>query len=124
MNISNGTGFNWNRFLTIYAFYSIVGFSGLIIIPTLAIISPVFIVCAVIAPLLGIIKLIDYLLDLGIPYAQYIGFEFGATIINPVGVFILSIITGVVLYLVGYGSWKLLLFYIKKVSKIKRELSI
>ena len=66
--IARGSGFSWSRFLTICAFYSVVGVSGLIVIPTLAIIAPVFILCAAACPLLGAAKLIDYILNLGIPY--------------------------------------------------------
>lgn len=122
--LSNGAGFSWNRFLTICAYYSVVGISGLIIIPTLAIIAPVFIACAVIVPLLAIAKLVNYLLNLGIPYIESIRFQIGSNVLNPISAFIVSIITGVILYLIGYCSWKLLLGYCKKISKTKKELSM
>lgn len=38
--LANSKGFSWNRILIICAFYSIVGFSGMIVIPCLAIIAP------------------------------------------------------------------------------------
>lgn len=120
--ISNRTGFSLNNFLTVCAFYSLVGLSGLIIIPTLGIIAPVFIFCAVLSPLLGAVKLIDYLLNLNIPFVEYIGF--GSTTLGPVPVFFISIITGIVLYLIGRASWRLLLFYCKKISSTKKNLSI
>lgn len=122
--ISNGTGLSWSRVLTICAFYSVVGFSGLIVIPTLAIVAPVFILCAVLTPLLGTVKLIDHLFNLNIPYAEHIGFQFGTAILSPIPVFFLSIVTGVILYFIGRGAWKLLIYYIKKVSTTKRTLSI
>ena len=37
--LSKGSGFSWNRFLTVCAFYSIVGFSGMFVIPCLAIMA-------------------------------------------------------------------------------------
>lgn len=43
---------------------------------------------------------------------------------NPVAVFIISIVMGVVLYLIGRGCWKLLVYYIKGVSKAKQHLEI
>jgi len=89
--ISNGTGLSWSRVLTICAFYSVVGFSGLIVIPTLAIVAPVFILCAVLTPLLGTVKLIDHLFNLNIPYAEHIGFQSGTAILSPIPVFFLSI---------------------------------
>ena len=42
--ISNSNSLGWNRVLAICAFYSLASFSGLVVIPTLAICSPVFIV--------------------------------------------------------------------------------
>ncbi|MDE5778515.1 MAG: DUF1700 domain-containing protein [Lachnospiraceae bacterium] len=119
--ISQNNYFSWNRVLAVCAFYSLAGFSGLFVIPTLGIVAPVFIFCAIITPILGAIKLIDSLVNLGFPYASYIGF---ATITNPLAVFVLSILTGVVLYLIGRGSWKLLIYYIKAISKTKRHLSV
>ncbi len=70
---------------------------------------------------MGSVKLIDSLLNLGIPYANYIGIS---GIENPVAVFIISIVMGVVLYLIGRGCWKLLVYYIKGVSKAKQHLEI
>lgn len=122
--LSKKSKFSWNKFLTICAFYSLVGFSGLFVIPCLAIIAPAFIVCGVITPILGVIKLVDYLLHLNIPFVEYIGFQFGTKILNPVPAFFLSLITGVILFLLGKGAWKLLVFYCKKVSKTKNDLSI
>lgn len=119
--ISNSNSFGWNRILAICAFYSVASFSGLFVIPTLVICSPVFILCAVATPILGVVKLVDALLNLGIPYASYIGIS---GIQNPFIVFMLCILIGVALYLVGYGCWKLLVRYIKAVSNTKQRLSL
>ena len=117
-------GFSWNRFLTVCAFYSLVGFSGLFVIPVLVIVAPTFILCGVASAVLGIIKLVDYLLHLNIPYVDYIGFQFGNTALSPIPVFILSLITGIILFLLGRGAWKLLITYCKGISKTKNNLSI
>ena len=119
--IAKSSSFSWNRVLAICAYYSLASLSGLIVIPVLAICAPVFIVCAIATPILGAVKLIDALLNLGIPYASYIGIS---GIENPAIVFVLSIVMGVVLYLIGRGCWKLLVYYITGVSKAKRYLSI
>lgn len=66
--LAKENGFSWNRFLTVCAFYSLVGFSGLFVIPVLVIVAPTFILCGVASAVLGIIKLVDYLLHLNIPY--------------------------------------------------------
>lgn len=115
--ISNSNSLGSNRVLAICAYYSLASFSGLFVIPILAICSPVFILCAIAAPILGAVKLIDALLNLGIPYAGNIDIS---GIQNPFIVFILCIIIGVALYLVGYGCWKLLVRYIKAVSNTRQ----
>jgi phage replication initiation protein len=122
--IDKGNGFSWNRFLTVCAFYSLVGFSGLFVIPVLVIVAPTFILCGVASAVLGIIELVDYLLHLNIPYVDYIGFQFGNTALSPIPVFILSLITGIILFLLGRGAWKLLITYCKGISKTKNNLSI
>ncbi|MCI8668893.1 MAG: DUF1700 domain-containing protein [Lachnospiraceae bacterium] len=122
--LSKKSGLSWNRFLTVCAFYSLVGFSGLFVIPCLGIIAPSFIICGIITPILGIIKLVDYLLHWNLPFVEYIGFQFGTKEINPVPAFFLSVFTGIILLLIGRAAWKLLVFYCKKVSKTKNDLSI
>lgn len=119
--IAKDTSFSWNRVLAICAYYSLASLSGLVIIPTLAICAPTFIFCGVITPIMGAAKLIDFLLNLGIPYVQYIGVS---RINNPILVFIICIITGIVLCLIGIGCWKLLVLYVKSMSKVKNKLSI
>lgn len=119
--ITKGNSFSWNRILAICAYYSLTSLSGLFVIPILAICAPVFVICGIATPIIGAVKLIDALLNLGIPYASYIGIS---GIENPAAVFILSIVMGAVLYLIGRGCWKLLVYYIKGVSKAKRQLSI
>lgn len=119
--IAKSETFSWNRVLAICAYYSLTSLSGLIVIPVLAVCSPLFIICAIVTPIMGSIKLIDTLLNLGIPFANNIGIS---GIENPVAVFIISIAMGVVLYFVGRGCWKLLVYYIKGVSKAKQHLSI
>ena len=119
--IAKGSSFSWNRILAICAYYSLASLSGLVVIPVLVICAPVFIVCGIAAPVLGTVKLMDALLNLGIPYAGCIGIT---GIVNPAIVFVLSVVMGMVLYLMGRGCWKLLVYYIKGVSRAKRFLSI
>ena len=116
--------FNLSRILTICAFYSVVGFSGLFIIPILAIIAPSFLLFGILSPLAGIVKLTDHLLNLNLPFAQHIGFTFGSTALSPIPAFFASIGVGVILFLTGYGAWKLLLLYCRKVGRTKRNLAV
>ncbi len=123
--LSKEHGFSWNRFLTVCAFYSLVGFSGLIILPCLSIIAPAFVVCGAIAPVLGAVKMADYIFHLGIPYIEGVGIVFSGIVeLNPIGEFICSLIVGALIFFAGIGSWKLLVRYCKQVSKTKKSLSI
>ncbi len=122
--ITSQKGFSWNKFLCLCAFYSVVGLSGIILIPTLAIIAPVFIGCAFIMPVLATVKLVDSLLHLGIPYLDNIGIVLtGIVELNPITEFILTLISAVLLYWVGRGAWKLMLYYIKSVSNTRKKIS-
>ena len=119
--ISRDSSFSWNRVLAICAFYSLTSLSGLIVIPTLAICAPTFLLCAILTPILGAVKLLDSLLNLGLPYVNYIGV---IGVHSPTAVFLLCLLVGIVLFLVGYGCWKLLVRYIHAVSQTKNRLSI
>ena len=122
---SKESGFSLNRILVVCAFYSVVGFSGLFVIPTLAIIAPCFMIFGFLTPILGAVKMFDYILQLGIPYLDHISIVLGGvTVLNPIIEFVVSLFTGIILFLAGYGSWKLLLSYCHKVSRTKRDLAI
>lgn len=116
--IAKSSSLGWSRILAICAYYSLASLSGMFVIPVLGICAPVFILCAAVALIAGVVKLF---LNPVIPYADYIGI---AGIESPILVFVLSIIISVVLYLIGYGCWKLLVGYIKVVSKTKRRLPL
>lgn len=111
---------NNNIFSTII-FYCLVCLTGIVILPTLGIIAPVFIICAFICPIGGIIHLISGIFNLNLPI---VSFQFGNITLNPFLGFVLSIIIGIILYFIGKGCWKLLLLYINKVKKVKESLDI
>lgn len=119
--ISKNNGFNYRKYLAVISFYSLIGFSGLFVIPTLAIIAPVFIFCGAITPIFGVIKLLGYLLHFDVSFVM---FQLGSVELHPILGFLFSIITGIILYLLGRGSWNLLLKYIHGVSKKKKDFSI
>ena len=117
--IAQSGGLSASRVLALCAFYSVTGLSGLVVIPTLGICAPVFLLCGIVTPLLGAVKAVDVALGLHIPYVQYIGI---AGVQNPVLVFVLCILAGIALFALGYGCWKLLVGYVKSVSRVKRTL--
>jgi len=123
--LSKESRFSWNRFLIVCAFYSLVGFSGMIVIPCLGIIAPTFIICGICAPILAAIKMIDYIFALNIPYVENIGIVLvGIVEFNPVVEFIISLPVGAIICWAGCAAWKLLVLYCKKISKTASKLSI
>lgn len=123
--LSKGNKFSWNRFLIVCAFYSLVGFSGMIVIPCLAIIAPTFILCGIISPLLVAVKMINYIFALGIPYVENICVILGGIVtFNPIIEFVISLVISTLLCLLGRGAWKLLVLYCKKICKTASSLSI
>ena len=109
------------KVLAMLAYYSLASLSGIFVIPTLVVCAPVFIVCGAVCPVLGVVKTLDSLLGLGIPYAESIVV---AGIENPFIAFILCTAVGIGLLIAGYACWKLLILYFKAVSRTKDRLSI
>lgn len=107
------------KFFSGVLFYGIVFLTGIVIVPALAIIAPVFILCGIIAPAAGLAELVGWLLGFNVPF---VSFEFGSFEINPAIGFALSLIAGILLYALGKLSWKLLLRYFRWVKSLKKEL--
>lgn len=119
--LANSSGLGWKRILTICAFYSVAGFSGLFVIPTLGIMAPVLLITGIITPIFGLVKLVGAILGYDMPY---IVFQLGPVTLSPALAFVASLIMGALLIVAGWFLWKLLLAYIKKVSTTKTKLSI
>lgn len=93
--LSKESRFSWSRFLIICAFYRVVGFSGMFVIPCLGLIAPAFIICGIATPLIGAVKMIDYIFELNLPYMENIGVFVGESIkFNPITEFFICLITG------------------------------
>jgi len=119
--IYNGSSSRLLHLLTICAFYSLAGFSGMFIIPVLGITAFVFILSGATIPVMSLIKLTGSLFNIDIPY---IIFSLGPYKPSPLISFIISIPVGFALLAAGKGMWKLLLYYIRKISSTKKSLSI
>ena len=109
--------FHFYRVLEKVVCYCLAILSGIFLIPTLAICGSVFIICGVVCPVLGLIKMLDSLLQLGIPYAENITVISGVE--YPVIAFFLCAVVGIGLLGAGRVCWKLLLDYFKQVRKMK-----
>ncbi len=60
----------------------------------------------------------------GLPFVEQMGVFTGIIELNPIMEFGIALVIGVLLYLAGRASWKLLVYYCKKVSKTKADLAI
>ena len=110
-----------NKIFAPIIFYCLVSLTGIIILPTLGIIAPVFILCSFICPIGGIIHLISGIFNFNLPI---VSFQFGNVILNPFLEFVLSLMSGIILYFIGKACWKILLLYINQVKKVKDTLEI
>lgn len=123
--LAESSGFSMTRVLTVFAFYSLVGFSGMILIPCLAIMAPVFIASGVFCPLVGTAKLLNYLLDLNISWLNDVGVFLGGPVeLGPVSTFFVLLVLGAAMIILGRLCWKALVGYCKKVAQVKHHLSI
>lgn len=123
--ITRDSSFGWSRMLALFAYYSLAGLSGMVIIPCLGIMAPSFMACGIVCPIVGVVKMIDFLLGLHLPFLQYVGiFPESGVELNPLLEFVGCILIGVALCLAGWLCWKLLLRYIKTVSQTGRRLSL
>lgn len=107
------------KMIKCFGFYIGVFFSGIFVIPTLGVVAPVFTLCAIIAPLGGLVKLIGYIFNFSVPF---VSFQIGNFELEPISGFILSVALGLVLYLIGKGAGNLLLKYIKYVKNKRIDL--
>lgn len=119
--LSNKTTLTTTKFLIILAFYSLVGFSGLFIMPFLGILAPCLILIGIFTAFLGTVNLIDaYLFN--IPFADNIHINLYNIPLSPGIGFFTTFIVGTILFILGFLCWKLLILYCKKVATVQRKL--
>lgn len=117
--IVQGKGFNWRRLSAVIAFYSLAGIGGMFVLPITSICGIALMVSGVLCPIGGIIKFIGHLLGYEI---AGIGISIGTFSTNALATLPLSILMGVVLFIVGWLLWKLTIVIIKSMSKGKEKL--
>ncbi len=103
----------------IFIFYFLASLTGMFVLPTLGIIAPTFVLCAILIPILSLIKLVAYFFNYDIPIIM---FQIGEYTLNPLVAFPLSLLISIVLYFIGIRSWKLLIKYIHFVSSQKKKI--
>lgn len=99
-------------------FWHILFWTGIIVVPVLGTVGPVFMACGVIVPIAGVIKLVGYLFHFEVPFIM---FQVGSVILHPILVFLLSILIGIALFVGGKIVWKVLLKYFDWIKEMKKE---
>jgi len=110
-----------NKVKQIFIFYFLVSLTGMFVLPILGLIAPTFILCSIVSPIFGLIKLIAWFFGYDIPIIM---FQIGSYTLNPILGFLLSLFGSVILYVVGIKAWKLLIKYIHSVSDKRKKLYI
>ncbi|WGV58321.1 DUF1700 domain-containing protein [Brevibacillus brevis] len=119
--ISKNSTFSWRKFGAVFAFCSsFAGVSGIFVLPIISTLSIALMISGVITPIGGIIKFIGYLMGHDI---AGITFEFGAfTATRPMQYLPISIVSSVLMFLLGKVLWKLTMKYIHAISQKKIKL--
>lgn len=112
--ISKNSGFSFRKLCAVAAFYSFAGVGGLFVLPVTSVLGVGFMLCGVIAPIAGLIKVLGYVVGIEVPW---VSFQFGAYVLHPVPAFFLAAVLGVLLFAAGMGFWKLTLKYIHVISR-------
>ena len=85
-------------------------------LPVTSVLGVGFMLCGVIAPIAGLIKVLGYVVGIDVPW---VNFQFGTYVLHPIPAFFLAAILGVLLFAAGMGVWKLTLKYIRVISRGK-----
>lgn len=118
-SISKSNSFRWKSFSVLVVFYSCAGLAGMFILPIISVLLIGFMFSGGIVAIGGIIKLIGYLIGVEVPFVM---FQIGTFTAPPLLVFVLSVIIGLLMFLLGMGLWKIQMKYIRAVSQIQKKL--
>ena len=117
--ISKIGGFSWRKLSAMIAFYSLAGIGGIFVLPLTSICGIAFMISGVLSPIAGIIKFVGHLMGYEI---TQIGITVGAYNVSAVVFLPLSVLIGVVIFVIGKLFWKLTIVIIKSMSNGKKKL--
>ena len=118
--IVKSRGFSLRRLAEVICFYGYVGIGGIFVLPITSILAVSFMLCGILCPIAGLIKLFGKVAGIDVPWVT---FQFGSWTAGTAFVFPLSIVMGAVFFLLGRAFWKLSVFYVKSVAKGSRRLA-
>lgn len=106
--------FRIRKLAAMAAFYGVAGLGGMFILPFTSILGAALMLSGLLAPLAGLVKAAGFLLGLDVPVVV---FQFGSFTAHPLLALPLSVIMGVLFFLVGKGLWRITLGYVRMVAK-------
>lgn len=115
--ISINTSFNFRKILMLISFYGLTGLSGMFIIPCGSVLSIGLIICGIISPIAGLVKAIGFLLGIEVPYVM---FQLGNITLHPLIGSLVSVVMGILLFILGKIIWNLVIKYIRTIGKVKK----
>jgi len=118
-SISMNTKFNFRKLLMVIALYGLTGLSGMFIIPCCTVLAAGLAVSGTIAPIAGLIKMVGFILAIDMPY---ISIQIGSVALHPIIGFFVSIVMGILFWILGIALWKFVIYYIKSVGKVKKSI--
>lgn len=117
-SITKDGSFSLRKLLCIASFAGLAG-GSIFILPITSVLACGLLLCGVISPIGGIIKLSGFLLGFDTPFVM---FQFGSYTAPPLAVFPLSMLLGLLFFLAGKGLWRLTIKYVKALSSSKAKL--
>ncbi len=117
--IAQSSAFSMKKLMAVIAFYSLAGVGSLFVLPFISVLGVALMFSGVVAPVAGMIKLAGFLTGIEVPW---VSFQLGNYVLHPLPAFLMSVITGILLFLAGKGLWNLTIKYIRAVSAGKRKL--
>ena len=117
--ITMGRSFSLKKLLMVFSFYSLVSLSGMFIIPCGTVLAIGCMAGGIAAPVVTVLHLLRFFLGYDMSYFVV---QFGSYQAHPLLALPISIIAGVLFFLLGRVIWKAVIRYIRKVSETKRTL--
>lgn len=100
-------------------FYSVVGLTGMFVLPVLAVLTVGMLACAVIAPVAGVIEFAGGLFGFDVPFVMM---QFGSWAMPFWLTLPASLVLGALFLGAAYGLWRALRGYVRAVSRGKSTL--
>ena len=118
-SIAKTTKFRWKKLGAMMAFYSLAGTAWMFVLPFTSLLGIALMACGVATPIAGMVRLIAFLVGHDIPQ---IGFTVGSFSASAIAFLPISIVCGVLFFLLGKLFWNLTIKLIKSIGSQKNKI--